>query len=42
VIIQEKYRRGDYSILNRYGSSRKFIEIAYADIRVGGSSSPIA
>lgn len=34
-IIQEKYRRGEYSILNRYGSSRKFIEITYADIPRG-------
>ena len=34
-IIQEKYHRGDYSIIHRYGSSRKFIEIAYAHIPRG-------
>lgn len=34
-IIQEKYRRGDYGILNRYGSSPIFIEITSADIPRG-------
>ena len=34
-IIQAKYRRGDYRMLNRYGSSYKFIEITHADISRG-------
>jgi len=31
-IIQEKYRHGDYRMLDRYGSSYKLIEITHADI----------
>jgi hypothetical protein len=31
-VIQEKYRRDDYCMLHRYGSSLKFIEITHADI----------
>lgn len=34
-IIQDKYRRADYRILHRFGSSLKFIEITYADIPRG-------
>ncbi|MFZ0694022.1 MAG: hypothetical protein WAN51_07715 [Alphaproteobacteria bacterium] len=34
-VIQEKYHRGNYRMLDRYGSSRQLIEITHADIPRG-------